>query len=107
MKNSRFGDYLHSIYPNELEAKDTQMYASYLDHHLEIDHGRRLKYKTLRQTRDDLTFLIVNFPFISSNIPASSAYRVHISQLINYYTACAQCSDFLDRTQLLTQNLLK
>ena len=40
----RFGDYLHRIYPNELEVKDTidtQKSASYLDLHLEIDNGRR------------------------------------------------------------------
>jgi len=42
----RFGDYLHHIYPNELEVKDTtdtQKSASYLDLHLEIDNGGRLK----------------------------------------------------------------
>ena len=46
MKNSRFGDYLHRINPNEIEVTDTtdsQMYASYLDIHLEIDNGGRLK----------------------------------------------------------------
>jgi hypothetical protein len=41
LNNSRFGDYLHRIYPNELEVKDTtdtQKYASYLNLHLEIDN---------------------------------------------------------------------
>jgi len=56
---------------------------------------------------DDCTFPIVNFPFISSNIPASPAYGVYISQLVSYSRACAQYSDFLDRAQLLMQNLLK
>ena len=40
LNNSRFGDYLHHIYPHEHEVKyttDTQMSASYLDLHLEID----------------------------------------------------------------------
>jgi hypothetical protein len=40
LKNSRFGDYLQFIYPNELEVKDTtdtQKFAvSYLDIHVEI-----------------------------------------------------------------------
>jgi hypothetical protein len=43
LNNSRFGAYL---YPNELEVKDvtdTHRLASYLDRHLEIDNGRRLK----------------------------------------------------------------
>ena len=43
---------------------------------------------------------------ISSNIPASPAYGVYISQFIHYSRPCAQFSDFLDRTQQLTQKLL-
>jgi hypothetical protein len=45
-EHSRFGDYLHGIYPNELEAKYTtasQKSASFLDLYLEIDNGGRLK----------------------------------------------------------------
>jgi len=49
----------------------------------------------------------MNFPLISSNIPASPAYGVYISKLLRYSRACAQYSDFLDRAQLLTQKLLK
>ena len=109
LNNSRFGDYLYRIYPNELEVTDTsdhQKFASYLDLHLEIDNGGRLK-TILYDKRDNFTFPIVNFPFISSNIPASSAYGVYISQLIRYSITCAQYNDFTDRAQLLTQKLLK
>ena len=49
----------------------------------------------------------VNFPFISSNITASPAYGVYISQLVHYSRACAQYSDFLDWARLLTQKLLE
>ena len=45
--------------------------------------------------------------FISNNIPASPAYAVYISQLIHYSGVCAQYIDFLDRTQLQMQKLLK
>ena len=41
LNNSRFGDYLHLIYRNELEIKnatDTQKSASYVDFHLEINN---------------------------------------------------------------------
>ena len=38
---------------------------------------------------------------------ASPTYGVYISQLIRYSSACAQCSNFLDRAQLLTQELFK
>jgi hypothetical protein len=44
--------------------------------------------------RDDFNFPIVNFPFIRSNIPAASAYRAYISQLIQYSRACGSHQDF-------------
>jgi hypothetical protein len=83
LNNYWLGDYLHNIYPNELEVKgttDTQSNDSYLDLHIEIYNVGRLKLK-LYDKRDDFTFPRVNFPFISSNIPASPAYDVYISQL--------------------------
>ena len=45
-------------------------------------------YTNLDDKRDDLTFSIVNFPFISINIPASSSNGVYISQLVRYSRAC-------------------
>ena len=65
-----FGDYIHRIYPNELEMRDitdAQRHASYLDIHLEIDNCGILKTK-LYEKCDDFTFPIVNFLFIGSNI---------------------------------------
>ena len=106
LKNSRFGNYLHLIYPNELEVKvtnDIQKSASYLDLHLEIDNGGRMKTK-LYDKNDDSTLPIVNILFISSNIPALPAYRINISKLVRYSGACAHYSDFLDKAQLLMQS---
>jgi hypothetical protein len=48
LNNSRFCDFVHRIYPAELEIKDTtetERYASYLDLHLEIDSDGRLRTK--------------------------------------------------------------
>jgi len=39
--------------------------------------------------------------FIGSNIPASPAYGVYISQHLRYFRNCAQYSYFLDIAQLL------
>jgi hypothetical protein len=47
-------DYLHRIYPNYLEGKDTidtQNGASYLDLHLEIENGWLLKTNLYDSTR--------------------------------------------------------
>jgi hypothetical protein len=100
VNNSWFCDYIHRIYLNEHEVKnttDTQKSTSYLDLHTDIDNRGRLKIK-LYDKRDDFTFPIANFPFISWNIPASPAYGVYISQLIRYSNDFAQ-----DRSQLMTQ----
>jgi hypothetical protein len=77
-------DYVHLIYPNELEIKDTtesEKFASYLDILLNIDSNSRLT-TTLYDKRDDFNFAMVNFPFLYSNISLSPAYDVYISQFI-------------------------
>ena len=99
LNNSKFGNHVERIYLIELEIKDTPgtvKSASYLDFHLEIDNEGRFKTK-LYYKRDDFSFPIVNFPFLSSNIPAAPAYGVYISQSIRYSRACISYHDFLDR----------
>jgi hypothetical protein len=84
LNNSRFGDFVDGIYPNELEIKDTtdtDTSASYIGLHLAINSEGRLRTK-LYDKRDDFNFPIVNFPFICSNIPTVPAYGAYISQLI-------------------------
>ncbi|WP_435329591.1 hypothetical protein, partial [Klebsiella pneumoniae] len=79
LNNPKFSDYLEVIYPNELEIKDTTESfnsASYLYLQLEFDSQEKLNLK-LYDKRDDFNFSIVNFPFLSSNIPASPAYGVY------------------------------
>ena len=102
-----FGSILNTLYPIELEIKDTTYSvksASYLDLHL-IDNEGRLKTK-LYDKSDDFSFTIVTFPFLRSDILAAPAYRVYISQLIRYSRACFSYHDFLDRGLLLTRKLL-
>jgi hypothetical protein len=101
LNNSRFDDYLHRFHPNELEVNnttDTQMSASYLDLHLEIDNGGRLKTK-LYDKRDDFNIPIVNFPFLSYNITASPAYGVYISQRIRHSRATVIATIWLTATK--------
>ena len=56
--------------------------------------------------RDDFNFKIINFPNMCSNIPASPAYGVYISQLIRYVRASSNYSDFLKRYFHLRNRLL-
>ena len=108
INNPKFGNYIDDIYPAELEIKDTtdaDHRASYLDLDLSYDRNKRLQVK-LYDKRDDFDFNIVNFPFLSSNIPQSPAYGVYVSQLIRYARASSAYSDFLVRSRLLTGKLL-
>ena len=82
LKNTKFAEYLEFIFPRELEIKETTETAacsSYLDCYLYIDNGKLTT--RLYDKRDDCNFPIVNFPFLSSNIPSAPAYGVYVSQL--------------------------
>jgi hypothetical protein len=104
--NHNFHNYVHLIYPDELEIKDTtesDKSGSYLDIILNIDSNGRLT-TSLYDKRDDFDFAVVNFPFLCSNIPLSPAYGVYISQLIRYARACFAYEDFSNRgKQLMLQ----
>ena len=73
--NPDFENYLGQMYLAELEIKDTtesNTSASYLDLLLSIESDGQLR-TSLYDKRDDFNFHIINFPFLSSNIPSSPA----------------------------------
>ena len=60
----------------------------------------------LDDKRDTFGFHIVNFPFMSGNIPSPLAYGVPASQLICYAPCCSNYSDFLPcHKALVTRHL--
>ena len=109
LNNSKFSDYIDSIYPDELEIKDTtdaSNFSNYLDLCLEVDENHRLSTK-IYDKRDDFNFSVVNFPFLCGNIPTSPAYGVFVSQLIRFARANSSYSDFKFRCCRLIQRLLR
>ena len=107
LKNTKFAEYLEFIYPSELGIKETTETAassSYLDCYLYIDNGKLTT--RLYDKRDDFNIPIVNFPFLSSNIPSAPAYGVCVSQLIRYARTCSNYQDFMERGKVLTTKLL-
>ena len=106
--NKKFGDYVKEIYPSQLtveKANTSDDLANYLDLTFIIESNNRL-YTKLYDKRDDFDFHIVNFPFLSSNIPSSPSYGVYISQLIRYARCCSDYDDFGCRHGLLVDRLL-
>jgi hypothetical protein len=71
INNNQFYSYVDSIYPNELEIKDTigcSTSASYLDVLLKLNTNSKIKTQ-LYDERNVFNFSIVNFPYLCSNIP--------------------------------------
>ena len=94
--NKKFLDYLKEIYPSQLtveKANKSDHLADYLDLTFIIDSGGKLSTR-LYDKCADFDFHIVNFSFLSSNIPSCPSYGVYISQLIRYARCCSHYDDF-------------
>ena len=90
--NKRFKEFISDIYHKELT--ESTSVASYLDLLFIQDNSNNITTK-LYDKRDTFGFHIVNFPFMSSNIPSAPAYGVYASQLIHYARCCSDYSDFI------------
>ena len=102
--NKNFLDYPKEIYPFQLNAK-SQIKSDHLEDYLDltfvIDSGGKLYDKC-----DGFDFHIVNFSFLSSNIPSDPSYGVSISQLRRYAQRCSHYDDFRCRHRCLVDQIL-
>ena len=109
VNNPKFADYVKQIYPPFLELKnatDAEDRTSYLD--LLLYRGSAGELKTeLYDKRDDFNFSIVNYPFISSNIPIRPAYGVYVSRLVAFGRACSDFEQFSIRHCQLATKLIR
>ena len=80
--NKKFLDYLTAEKANQIT------WQTHLDLTFIIDSGSKLSIR-LYDKRDDFDFHIVNFPFLSGNIPSGPSYGVYILQLIGYARCCS------------------
>ena len=105
--NTRFKEFISDIHPKELTISETiesTLIASYLDLLFIRDKNNNITTK-LDDKLDAFGFHIVNFPFMSSNIPPAPAYGVYASQLIRS-RCCSNYSDFLLHHRALVTRLL-
>jgi hypothetical protein len=82
INNNQFHSYVDSIYPNELEIKDTtecSTSASYLDVILKLDTNGKITTQ-LCDKRDDFNFSIVNFPYKCTVV----IFQLHLQMLYIY-----------------------
>ena len=87
-------------YEVRLTLKFVNNLADYLDLTFIIDSGGTLSTR-LYDKREDFDFYIVNFPFLSSNIPSGPSYGVYVLQLIRYARCCSHYDDFRYRHKCL------
>ena len=105
INNSRFAEFLPLIYSPELKVKGPQIPLR--PHHFwTYTSNLTTVVKSVLKYMINFNFKIINFPNMCSNIPASPAYGVYISQLIRYARASSNYSDFLKRHLHLRNRLL-
>ena len=81
--NKKFLDYLKEVYPSQLTVEKTNKsghLADYLDLTFILDSGGKLSTRVYDK-HDDFDFHIVNFPFLSSNIPSGPSHQVTFCEL--------------------------
>ena len=103
--NKKFLDYLKEIYPSQLTVEKANK-SDHLDLTFIIDSGGKLSTRLYDKCNDFDSRHIVNYPFLSSNIPSGHSYGVHISQLIRYARCCSHYEDFRYRHKCLVDRLL-
>ena len=88
-------------------SKESTSVASYLNLLFTQGKSKNITNKSYDKP-NAFGFHIVNFSFMSSNIPSAPAYCVCASQLIHYVCCCSNYSDFLsDHKALVTRLLLQ
>ena len=99
---------VNHIYPPELQlnkANNSGTEAPFLDLHLSV--ANEFESSKIYDKRDDFDFDIVNFPFLTGDVPRRAFYGVYISQLIRFARVCNHVTDFSARNECLTAKLLQ
>ena len=107
LNNPSFSNMISDIiYPPELVLKETTEkngLVSYLDVGVSVRNGQY--NTTVYDKRDSFNFKIVNFPFMSSNIPSGPAYGIYI--IISIGQICSTYEEFVKQNRLITTRLIR
>ena len=63
-------------------------------------------YTSVYDKRDDFGLPIVNFPWLSGDVPRLPSYGIYISQLVRFVRCCTSVLDFHSKNLQITQNCL-
>ena len=105
--NPEFEKYIPDIYPPELQlnkANTSNKETPFLDLNIKvIDHNI---HTSVYDKRDDFGFPIVNFPWLSGDVPRLPSYGIYISQLVRFARSCTSVFDFHAKNLQITSKLL-
>ena len=77
------------------------METSFLDLHIKVNGSD--VHTSVYDKCDDFGFPIVNFPWLSGDVPRFPSYGVYISQLVRFARCCTSVSDFNSKIFKLLQ----
>ena len=86
---SAFAENIPDIYSRELQlnkANTSDKEASFLDLNIKVI-GNNI-HTSVYDKRDDFGFSIVNFPWLSGDVPRLPSYGIYISQLVRFARCC-------------------
>ena len=104
--NPIFAEHIPDIYPRELQlnkANTSDKETSFLDLNIKII-GNNI-HTSVYDKRDNFEFPIVNFPWLSGDVPRLPSYGIYISQLIRF-AKCTSVLDFHSKNLQITSKLL-
>ena len=106
--NPTFAEHIPDIYPRELQlnkANTSDKETSFLDLNIKVI-GNDI-HTSVYDKRDDFGFPIVNFPWLSGDVPRLPSYGIYISQLVRFARCCTSVFDFHSKNLQITSKLLK
>ena len=106
--NGHFDSVYTGIYLQALELKYTarsRTKASFLD--MDISINNSIFNKKLFDKRNEFKFNVISLPNMSSNIPINKAYSTYYSQIIRYFKANTNGSNFVNNVKCPYNKLCK
>ena len=105
--NPEFAEHIPYIYPRELQlnkANTSDKETFFLDLNMKVI-GSKI-YTSVYDKRDDFGFPIVNFPWLSGDVPSLPSYGIYISQLVQFARCFTSVYDFHSKNLKNTSKLL-
>ena len=92
INNSEFEKHIPDIYSTELQLNKANISDKDLFLDLNIEVIRSDVHTSVYDKRNDFGFPIVNFPWLSGDVPRLQSYGIYILQLVRFARCCTSVS---------------